>query len=95
MDACGDNHYNENGTDKPADDELDESSFVFLGLDFQLAELRCDVLEVNLTAGGRIRSTSLNRRVAELGPGSAAEPPLIALGGSAEAKFVLHPRPCS
>ena len=51
MSARTDQYDNENRTDKPADDELDEPSFVFLGLDFQLAELRCGVLEVNLTPG--------------------------------------------
>src|SRR5664279_4138107 len=51
MDAGVGQHDNENRTDKPADDELDEPSFVFLGLDFQLAELRYGVLEVNLTPG--------------------------------------------
>ena len=41
-------HDDENETDKPSDNELDEPSFVFFGLDFQWAELRCGVLQVNL-----------------------------------------------
>ena len=41
-------HNDENETDEPSDNELDEPSFVFFGLDFQWAELRCGVLQVNL-----------------------------------------------
>jgi hypothetical protein len=52
MESAVNKHDNQDKTDKPSDDELDESPFVFFGLDFQWAELKCRVLEVNLAQIG-------------------------------------------
>ena len=41
--------YRQDCADESSDDQLDKASFVFFGLDFQLAELRYRGLEVNLT----------------------------------------------
>src|ERR1044072_7763393 len=90
MNARVDQDENENRTDKPADDELDEPSFVFLGLDFQLAELRYGVLEVNLTPAGVLVSR-VNRRIAELRPGHSMErSPIGQIKSEGKPDFLSH-----
>jgi hypothetical protein len=48
VDACNNERDEKNQTDEPSDDELDEPSFGFFGVGFQLADLRYRVVEVNL-----------------------------------------------
>jgi hypothetical protein len=45
--ACDRERNEKDQTDKPTYDKLDERAFSLCGLDFQLAELRYGVLEVN------------------------------------------------